>query len=101
MDVMSILQKKKQPVTDFTVKVNAQRAEEHPRVFTRAVIEYLVTGENVDETALLRAIELSAGKYCPAHAMLGRAFPIKMTYKIFDVDGKAVIKEGTFVSKHD
>lgn len=99
MDVISILQKKKQPVTDFQVKVHAERAEDHPKVFTRVVIEYLVTGKNIDETALLRAIELSAEKYCPAHAMLGKAFPIQMVYKIFDEDGKAIIKEGGYFSK--
>jgi len=99
MDVISILQKKKQSITDFQVKVHARRAEEHPKVFIRAVIEYLVTGKNVDEAALLRAIELSAEKYCPAHAMLGNAFPIQMVYKIFDEDGKTVIKEGEYSVK--
>jgi putative redox protein len=99
MDVISILQKKKQPVTDFQVKIHAEGAEEHPKVFTRAVIEYLVTGKNVDEAALLRAIELSSERYCPAHAMLSKAFPIQMTYKIFDEDGKAIIKEGKYLSK--
>jgi putative redox protein len=99
MDVISILQKKKQPVTDFQVKVHAKRAKEHPKVFTHAVIEYLVTGRNVDETALLRAIELSVEKYCPAYAMLSKAFPIQMIYKIFDEDGKAIVKEGEYFAK--
>jgi putative redox protein len=99
MDVISILQKKKQPVTDFQVKVHAERAEEHPKVFTRAVIKYLVTGKNVDEDALLRAIELSAEKYCPAHAMLSKAFPIQMVYKIIDEDGKTIVKEGEYIAK--
>jgi putative redox protein len=99
MDVISILQKKKQAVTDFQVKVHAERAQEHPKVFTRAVIEYLVTGRNVDETALLRAIELSAEKYCPAVAMLKKAFPIQMIYKIFDDDGQTLLKNGEYVLK--
>jgi len=63
------------------------------------VIEYSVTGKNVDEAALLRAIELSAEKYCPAQAMLSKAFPIQMTYKIFDEDKKTLIKQGTYVSR--
>jgi len=99
MDVISILQKKKQLITDFQVKVHAERAKEHPKVFTHAVIEYLVTGKSVDETALLRAIELSAEKYCPAHAMLGKAFPIQMIYKVFGEDRKTIIKEGEYFTK--
>jgi len=99
MDVISILQKKKQPVKNFQVMVHADRAEEHPKVFTLAVIEYLVTGKDVEESALLRAIELSAEKYCPAQAMLSKAFPIQLVYKILDEDGKTVLKEGVCVLK--
>jgi putative redox protein len=99
MDVISILQKKKQPVTNFQVQVHAPRAEEHPKVFSSAVIEYLVTGKNVDEAALLRAIELSAEKYCPAQAMLSKAFPMQLVYKIFDEDGKTVVKQGEYKPK--
>ena len=84
MDVISILQKKKQIISDFQVKIHVERADEHPKVFTNAVIEYLVTGENVSEEAVLRAIQLSAEKYCPAQAMLSKAFPIKLIYTIFD-----------------
>ena len=99
MDVISILQKKKQPVTDFRVQIHAPRADEHPKVFTSAVIEYLVTGKDVDEAALLRAIELSAEKYCPAQAMLSKAFPMQLVYKIFDEDGKTVVKQGEYKVK--
>ena len=55
MDVISILRKKRQDVTDFEVRVDAPRADEHPKVFTSATIEYLVTGHNVDENAVRRA----------------------------------------------
>jgi putative redox protein len=99
MDVISILQKKKQPVLDFKVQIHAEQADEHPKVFTEAVIEYLVTGRDVDETALLRAIELSAEKYCPAQAMLSKAFPIRMIYKILDDEGMTV-REGEYFSKN-
>lgn len=95
MDVISILQKKKQEVKDFQVQVHAERAEEHPKVFTGAVIEYLVTGKGVDAAAVLRAIELSAEKYCPAQAMLSKAFPMRLVYKIFDEDGK-LVNEGEY-----
>ncbi len=95
MDVISILQKKKQDVKDFQVKVHAERAEEHPKVFTHVTIEYLITGKDVNAAAVLRAIELSAEKYCPAHAMLSKAFPIKLVYKIFDEDGN-MVNEGEY-----
>jgi putative redox protein len=96
MDVISILQKKKQPVKDFRVQLHALRADEHPKVVTSAVIEYLVTGRDVDEAALLRAIELSAEKYCPAQTMLGKAFPMQLIYKIFDEDGKTLVRQGEY-----
>jgi putative redox protein len=99
MDVISILQKKKQPVADFQVLIHARRADEHPKVVSSAVIEYLVTGRDVDESALLRAIELSAEKYCPAQAMLGKAFPMQLVYKIFDEDGKTLVKQGEYKAK--
>jgi putative redox protein len=99
MDVISILQKKKQPVKDFRVQIHAPRADEHPKVITSAVIEYLVTGRDVDEASLLRAIELSAEKYCPAQAMLSKAFPMQLVYKILDEDGKTVVKEGEYKMK--
>ncbi len=99
MDVISILQKKKQPVANFQVQVHAPRAEDHPKVFSSAVIEYLVTGRDVDEAALVRAIGLSAEKYCPAQAMLSKAFPMQLLYKIFDEDGKTVVKQGEYIVK--
>jgi len=76
MDVISILRKKRQDVTAFEVRVDAPRAEEHPRVFTSATIEYLVSGHDVDEKAVRRAIELTSERYCPAQAMLGQVIPI-------------------------
>lgn len=84
MDVISILEKKRQQVTTFEVKVHAERASEHPRVFTRARIQYLLTGHSIDPAAVLRAIELSATRYCPAQAMLSRVFPIDLEYHIYE-----------------
>jgi putative redox protein len=84
MDVISILRKKQQAVTSFEVSVHAERAEEFPRVFTGAIITYQVTGHNIDEAALVRAIELSATKYCPAQAMLSKVFPMELVYEIYE-----------------
>jgi putative redox protein len=98
MDVISILRKKRQDVTNFEVHVDAPRAEEHPKVFTRATIEYLVTGHSVDEKAVLRAIELTAGSYCPAQAMLGKVMPINLRYQIFEDDNgeRKLIADGVY-----
>lgn len=83
MDVISILAKKKQNVTSFYVQVQAEQQTEHPHVFTTAKIVYLVTGHDLDEVALQRAIELSTLKYCPAQAMFSKAFPIDLFYQIY------------------
>ncbi|MBI5296088.1 MAG: OsmC family protein [Chloroflexi bacterium] len=94
MDVISILRKKKQDVTTFDVNVSAERAGEHPKVITSAVITYVLHGQGLDEAALLRAIELSALKYCPAQAMLSKAFPMELRYQIYE--GDALVKEGAW-----
>lgn len=76
MDVISILEKKRQKVSAFEVRVHAERGEEHPRVFTSMQIEYVVTGEEIDPAAVNRAVELSETKYCSAQAMLKKAVTI-------------------------
>ena len=100
MDVISILHKKRQDVTDFEVRVNAPRAKEHPKVFTSATIDYLVTGHNVDEKAVLRAIQLSSENYCPVQAMLGKVMPIDLHYQIFEEEGdeKRLVVEGAYTT---
>jgi putative redox protein len=84
MDVVSILRKKQQAVKDFEVQVHADQAREHPKVFNHMVVTYLVTGHNVDEQALRRAIELSTTKYCPAQSMLGKVMLMDLRYQIFE-----------------
>ena len=84
MDVISILHKKRQQVSRFEIRVNAPRSAEHPKVFTRALITYIVTGSHVEEAAVLRAIELSMTKYCPVQAMLAYAFPMELHYEIYE-----------------
>ena len=81
MDVISILQKKREPIEDFRVIVTAEQVDTHPRVFKNIHIEYVVTGD-VKETSLQRAIELSEQIYCPAQAMLRPAAEITSSYRI-------------------
>ena len=82
MDVTSILQKKRQSLTSLQVKVTAERAEEHPRVYTQIHLEYVVQGTEVDPRAVERAIELSQTKYCSATAMLEKSAQITTSYRI-------------------
>lgn len=84
MDVLSILKKKRQDVTDFEVQVHSKSAEEHPHVWTWVQVEYIITGNNIDPSAVKRAMQLSADKYCPAQNMLKQAVEIDLAYKIID-----------------
>lgn len=82
MDVISILRKMRQDVTDFSVSMEADRASEHPKVFTKVRIEYVVTGNDVDPKSVARAIELSAERYCPVQAMLEPSVEIEHDFRI-------------------
>lgn len=73
VDVVSILQKMRQPVTGVTVEINGLRAGQHPKVYTDVELVYVVQGEGVDETAVQRAINLSKESYCSASIMFARA----------------------------
>jgi len=86
MDVISILKKKRQEVTQFEVNAAVERAIEHPKVFTKIVLEYKVTGKNIDPQAVERAVELSETKYCGAQAMLRKTAEITHTITIVQED---------------
>ncbi len=77
MDVISILEKKRQDVTSFEVRVNGERASEHPKVYTHILVEYVLSGKDIDLTAVERAVELSETKYCSAYSMLSKAAKIE------------------------
>jgi putative redox protein len=83
-DVISILQKKKVPLKDFEIHIDAERAEEHPRVFTKIHLEYVFVGTGLNPIHLERAIELSQQKYCPVSAMLRPSVPITTSYRIVE-----------------
>ena len=82
MDVISILRKKRQQVSGLSVEVQGSRADQHPRVYTRIEVLYRVRGQNVDPQAVARAIELSATRYCPVIAMLGKVAEVRTHYEI-------------------
>lgn len=76
VDVKTILQKMRQDVRQITVDAAAERAEEHPRVFTKIVLRYTVSGRNLDPKKVQKSVELSHEKYCSASAMLGKTAEI-------------------------
>ena len=81
-DVVHILKKSRQPVTDVVTEIEAERADEEPRVFTRIHVHFIVTGNGLDEKRVSRAVSLSADKYCSASIMLGKTADISHDYEI-------------------
>ena len=84
-DVLSILQKKQQKVTEFEVDVVGLRAADHPKVFTEIDLEYVVAGEEIDPKAVERAVELSLTRYCSVNKMLENSVKINHRYRIVEV----------------
>jgi putative redox protein len=84
MDVISILRKKREPVTGYEVHVRGVRAEEHPMVFVEITVEHEVFGHHIQPEAVARAIELSEERYCGAGAMLGKVAHLTHTYRIVE-----------------
>jgi putative redox protein len=84
MDVISILEKKRQQVSAFEVKAHGERAPSHPMKFTSFLVEYVVTGKDIDSAAVERAVELSETKYCTVMATLRAAGPIERKITILE-----------------
>jgi putative redox protein len=70
MDVVSMLGKMRIPFDGFSIEIEAENAEEHPKVFTNILVRYIFTGDNLNEDKIETAIELSLGKYCAVAATL-------------------------------
>jgi putative redox protein len=88
MDVISILEKKRQPVETYTVHADAVQRDEYPQVLTRIELVHEVAGASVTEEGVRRAVELSATKYCPVSAMLSAgATEIHHRYRVLAADG--------------
>jgi len=73
MDVVSILNKMRKKIESFRIEVEAEKATEHPKVWTNINIKYILKGENLDDKSVQTAIELSQTKYCSAAATLRRS----------------------------
>jgi putative redox protein len=81
-DVVLILKRGRHDITGCEVKLSAERAEQDPKVFTRIHMHFVVSGRNLPEAAVARAIDLSHQKYCSASAMLGKTARIETSFEI-------------------
>jgi putative redox protein len=81
-DVVSILKKSRQAVTDCYVELEAERAETDPKVFTKIHMHFVVTGKDIKPEAVEKAIKLSAEKYCSASIMLGATAAITHDFEV-------------------
>jgi len=84
-DVMNILKKSRQPVLDCVAELDATRADTDPKVFTKIHVHFIVTGNELSDKHVKRAVELSAEKYCSASIMLSKAVDITHDYEIVTV----------------
>lgn len=82
VDVVSILEKKRQKVTKYHVEVRGERREEHPRSFRRMEVRHIVTGRGVSPEAVRRAVELSTDKYCSVAATLRPTTEIVSSFEV-------------------
>lgn len=86
-DVVSILKKSRQPITDCYAELSAERADTDPKVFTRIHVHFVVVGRDLSEKHVRRAVELSAEKYCSASIMLADAgVEITHDFEIIETD---------------
>ena len=72
VDVISTLKKMREAVSDCQVEISAERADEHPKVFTKIHLHFVIKGDNLNEKKIAKAVSLSADKYCSASIMLGK-----------------------------
>ncbi len=86
VDVISILKKKRQKVTDYRIEVTGERREDFPRSYTRLEVRHILRGRKLSEQAVAQAIELSDQKYCSVAATLRGTAEIVTSYEIVEED---------------
>ncbi|MBI3546275.1 MAG: OsmC family protein [Gammaproteobacteria bacterium] len=84
-DVVHILRKSRQDISDCQIKIDAERAPVDPKVFTRIHMHFVVSGKNLDAKKIEHAIELSATKYCSASIMLAKTAKITHDFEIVEI----------------
>jgi putative redox protein len=86
VDVISILKKKRQHITDYRIEVSGERREDFPKSYTRLYVKHVLRGRGVSEAAVAQAIELSDTKYCSVAATLRGSAEIVTSYEIVEED---------------
>ena len=82
IDVLHLLRKGRQPITDMRVELDAERANDVPKVFTKIHLHFVLTGAGLDPHKIERAINLSASKYCSASMMLNKTAEMTHDFEI-------------------
>lgn len=85
-DVMDILQKGRHEVLDCVAELTAERVETVPKVFSKINLHFKVTGKNLKDSVVERAVKLSAEKYCSASIMLGKSVDITHDFEVINVE---------------
>ena len=81
-DVVDILRKKRETISDVVVEISAERADTVPKVFTKIHLHYIVRGSNVKDESVQRAVELSTEKYCSVSMMLNKSVAMTHDYEV-------------------
>ena len=84
IDIVTTLKKMRQDLSHLETKINAERATDHPKVFTNIHIQFILKGQNLDEKKVDKAITLSAEKYCSASIMLGETATITHDFEVIE-----------------
>lgn len=84
IDMVTILKKARQDITDIEVEVTGERAEDHPRRFLKIHQHFIVKGRNVSEKQVARAVELTLTKYCSASTTLAQGIPLTYNFEIVE-----------------
>ena len=84
IDVLHMLREGRQPITDMRVELDAERADDAPKVFTRIHVHFVLTGAGLDPHKIERAIKLSANKYCSASMMLNKTAEMTHDFEIVE-----------------
>jgi len=83
-DVVHILRKSRQPVSDCVAEIDAERADSDPKVFTKIHVHFIISGKGLDPKRVDQAVKLSAEKYCSASIMLGKVAEVTHDFEIVE-----------------
>ncbi len=85
-DVVLILKRQRQAITDCYVELSSERAEEAPKVFTKIHVHYVVKGKSLDDKKVARAVDMTAEKYCSVSIMLAQSVDVTHDYEIIEAE---------------